>query len=169
MAPAIHMPEKIHSRACLKSILEIEATSEPVQAPVIGSGMATSITSPSCLYLSTTLPRRRASSSSQLNHRLKMPILFRRWEIALKNSRSRGTGIRLPMIASNRAYCQGRWNIFMATGSAPRSSSIGSVEMVITISSLGNPRLENVLRTLAKTTFLSGLSPQTHWACYLDY
>jgi hypothetical protein len=98
MAPAIQVPIKIDNRACLKSILKIVATNEPVQAPVTGSGMATRNPSRISLYISITLPLRHASSSSQLSHLLKKAILPRRRAIVPKKRSSRGTGMRVPMI-----------------------------------------------------------------------
>ena len=89
MPPAIHMPIKINSKACLNSTLKIVAASEPVQAPVIGRGTATNKAKPMRLYLSTIPPRRLVRSSSQLNQLLKIPILLRRREIVFKNNKIR--------------------------------------------------------------------------------
>ena len=96
-------PIKIDKKACLNFKLNRTATSEPVQAPVTGRGMATNNAKPIRSYFSTILPRRLACSKSQCKNRSKNPILLRYLEMTPRNSRIIGTGSRLPMIDRGRA------------------------------------------------------------------
>ncbi len=101
--PAMNTPIKIDKIACLNFKPKRTAANEPVQAPVTGRGMATNNAKPIRSYLSTTLPRFLVCSKSHCRNRSKKPTLLRNLEMASRNSRIRGTGSRLPMIANGRA------------------------------------------------------------------
>jgi len=79
------------------------AASEPVQAPVTGSGIATNRARPIRSYLLIIFPRRLVRSKSQWSIFSKIPILLRSLEKVSRNNRRKGTGKRLPMIANRRA------------------------------------------------------------------
>jgi hypothetical protein len=101
--PAISTPMLIDIKSYLNFKPRMVAAKEPVQAPVAGSGMATSNTRPIRLYLSITLLRCLVRSNSQYNIRLKHPILLSTLEVLPKNNRISGTGNRFPMMANRRA------------------------------------------------------------------
>ena len=103
MTPAINTPIEIDVIECLKLSPKSTAASEPVQAPVIGRGMATNNARPIFSYLSIILPRFRACSKRKSKNFLNMPILLRGLEIALRNNKIKGTGNRLPIIARKKA------------------------------------------------------------------
>ena len=65
ITPAINIPMKIDKKACLNFSPKRTAISEPVQAPVMGRGIATNSTRPIRPYLSTSFPRRLVRSKSQ--------------------------------------------------------------------------------------------------------
>ena len=103
MTPAIKTPIKIDKKAYLKFKPKRTAASEPVQAPVIGRGMATNSARPIRSYFSIIFPRRLVRSKSQFRNLSRRAILPNHLVMASRNSRIKGTGSRLPMIASSRA------------------------------------------------------------------
>ena len=103
MPPAINTPIEIDNIACLKLSPKSTAAREPVQAPVIGRGIATNNVRPIFSYLSIILPRFRACSKRNSSILLKIPILLKGLDIALRNNRIKGTGNRLPIIARRKA------------------------------------------------------------------
>jgi len=154
MAPAIMTPARIDKKAFLKLNLNATPASEPVQAPVTGNGMATNSISPTRLYLSIILPRRRARLSSHSKYLLKILTLPKCREMATRNNRMIGTGMRLPARASRKALYHGRCNSNMASGMAPRSSIIGRVATIMTISSGGKPESRSALIMLSRIGIL---------------
>ena len=66
-----------------------------------------------------------------------------------KNSSKNGTGSMVPMTASKKAQYQSMLNAYIATGRAPRSSIIGSADIMMTIISLAIPQLISSSTTLA--------------------
>jgi len=79
------------------------AAIEPVQAPVIGNGIATNRISPIRLYFWTILPRRIVLSNNQLKKRLKTASLLNNLVMASRNNRIKGTGSIFPMTAKKKA------------------------------------------------------------------
>ena len=107
IAPAIITPQKMEKKAWLNLSPKMKAATEPVQAPVAGSGIATNNISPMRSYFLITVPRRWACSKTQLTSLL--PIS--NWLIALvsdsQNNNRTGTGSMLPIIAKPKAWYQG--------------------------------------------------------------
>ena len=103
IVPAISIPMKMDRKACLNFRPKRTAASEPVQAPVTGRGIATNSVRPIRSYLSITCPRRLVRSKSQWSPLLKTSILLSSLERAWRNNRIKGTGTRLPIIASRKA------------------------------------------------------------------
>ncbi len=101
--PAMSTPMKIDKIACLNFRPKRTASSEPVQAPVTGKGIATNNARPIRSYLSTSLPRFLVCSKSQFKIRSKRPILLSSREAVLRNNKMKGTGNILPMIANRKA------------------------------------------------------------------
>ena len=78
------------------------ATTQPVQAPVAGNGIATKIASPIASYLSTILALFFVLSKNQSKNFFKGPHLLKNSLIGLKKRSSGITGMELPTIAKKK-------------------------------------------------------------------
>ncbi len=101
--PAMSTPIKIDNMACLNFKPRSTASSEPVQAPVIGKGIATNNARPMPSYLSISFPRFLVRSKSHFKIRSKKAILLSSREAVSRNSRMKGTGNILPIMANRKA------------------------------------------------------------------
>ena len=103
ITPAINIPARMEIKACLNFKPKRAAASEPVQAPVMGRGMATNNISPILSYLSIIFPRRLVRSNNQVKIRLKSSTLLSNLETLSRNSSIKGIGSILPMIDIRKA------------------------------------------------------------------
>ncbi len=113
---------------------------EPVQAPVMGSGIATKITSAAeSPYLAAPevnfLRVRAKSQSKNFRHMLYRCISHR--DTGSSNHRMNTTGIRLPSTAQMYACHHGILNDVMPMGIAARSSAMGIMLMSTVASQCG--------------------------------
>ncbi len=103
MTPASRTPSITASTLDLKSISRKLAASVPVQAPVPGSGMATSRHSPRGPYFCTRWPFRWALFSNLVIKRSSRTLIFRsQAKIRRMNTMIKGTGSRFPSTAAAR-------------------------------------------------------------------
>lgn len=148
ITPDNSTPRKIDSKASLNLNPSKNATIEPVQAPVTGKGMETKSISPIRPYLSTSLPRRCAMPKTHSSAVPTMPILVATRLTKPRKIRRKGTGRMLPTTAMGKAKYHGIWKTFIATGSAPLSSTMGSIETINTISVFEIPKLSKLSNTV---------------------
>ena len=135
MAPAMITPERIDKKAYLNFNPSRKAAIDPVQAPVMGRGIATKSINPILSYLSIVCPRRLVRSKTQLTTLCPIPTRLTALASDSKNNKSTGTGIKLPRMHKQKALYHGILNKFIATGRAPRSSTTGKADITIVISS----------------------------------
>ena len=107
IAPAIITPQKMEKKAWLNLSPKMKAATEPVQAPVAGSGIATNNISPMRSYFLITVPRRRACLKTQLTSLLPISTLQITLVSDSKNNNRIGTGSMLPITAKPKAWYQG--------------------------------------------------------------
>lgn len=127
--PAINTPRKIAVNDFLYSRPRIDAIKEPVHAPVPAKGIATNITSPKNSYFSTIFPFFLRLFSNRVYIFFTKFIFKLSFFIKFKNKRRGSTGTMFPGIEMATAFHQGKWNIWIAEGMAPRSSTIGEAEI----------------------------------------
>ncbi len=125
------MPIEIARKAFLNFILNIVAAKEPVQAPVVGNGMATNKIKPKNSYFSTRVALRLVLSSSQLKKPEKKDSFRNLSLIGEKRQSNIGTGSILPIIEKINTS-QGSNPSFIAKGIAPRNSRTGEAATSIT-------------------------------------
>ncbi len=125
-------------KAFFLSTFSRQAMSEPVQAPVPGSGMPTKSTSPqnSAFLIFSLFPIDRASIFSTSGR--KSFVVFSQLKIGVMKSRMKGTGMMLPM-RQNRMPSQSGMPRSAAAMRPPRSSMSGTMETIPTISQFGIP------------------------------
>jgi len=102
----LNIPQKvieIAKRELLNFILNIAAAKEPVQAPVVGNGMATNSTNPQNSYFSTIFALHFVLSSNQLKNLRRKGSLLNLSLIGENNKSSIGTGRMLPIIDAIKA------------------------------------------------------------------
>lgn len=97
MAPAIRTPAIIDIKECLNFRPIRKARREPVQAPVIGSGIATKSTRPNRSYLSTISPRRLVMARNHWINLSRKRTLLNSEIMASRNLRRKGTGNTFPI------------------------------------------------------------------------
>lgn len=129
---AMNTPKRIDIMALWNLMLKRNAATEPVQAPVMGKGMATKSIRPIDLYLSTTALLLLVRLNSQSKKILKNFILLSSLEKGPSNSSMGETGIIFPTIAMGTTINQGILKKFMPAGIPPRSSNMGSIEIIST-------------------------------------
>ena len=147
IAPAIITPARIDRKEYLNFRPSRKAAIQPGHAPVTGRGIATNRASPIFSYLSMLAPRFLVCLKTQSTNFC--PAFT--WQTALvsgsKNSRSIGTGNKLPVMARQKALCHGIWNKFMATGKPTRSSATGKADMMTIHNSWGmfQPSISSIM------------------------
>jgi len=99
----------IEIKARQKLIPRRKAIIAPVQAPVKGNGIATKSAKPMVSYLSMIFPLRRDRSNTQLIILSNSFTLLSSFERGSRNSNRKGTGSRLPAIATTKAMGQEMW------------------------------------------------------------
>lgn len=132
ITPAMQIPRMIHGTAVRKGILNRYAATDPVQAPVIGAGIATNNIRPSVLYLFINLLRLTVRLNNQVKKRSAIGYLRRFRSAGLSNNKMGKTGTKLPHTAMN--HVKNGWvlpKLFAsgdhAYGIAPLSSNIGNI------------------------------------------
>ena len=135
IAPAMTTPITMDRKAYRNLKPSRKAAIDPVQAPVIGRGMATNNVKPIFSYFSMVFLRRLVWLKTQLT--AFWPTSTRLTALAneSKNSKRIGTGSRLPITAKQKALYHGIWNKFIAMGKVPRNSTNGKADTVTIISS----------------------------------
>ena len=104
MTVAIIMPQKIAREDFLISISRRDAISDPVHAPVPGSGIPTNSISPQNSYFFTWSLFLIALSSNFITSPRKSFVFFKTLKICLINNRINGIGIIFPTIHSGIAF-----------------------------------------------------------------
>ena len=99
--PAMQIPRMIHGTAVRKGILNRYAATDPVQAPVIGAGMATNNIKPRALYLLINLLRLVVRLNNQVRKRSAIGYFRRFLSAGLSNNKIGKTGTKLPQTAIN--------------------------------------------------------------------
>lgn len=132
MIPARITPSITAITLRLKSQSRIDAARVPVQAPVPGSGIPTKVEGPRRHPYLQQLFKFLATTVTFLRHQVKKPPIR---GLSAPHSRTRrakkkiiGTGIMFPMTQRIRACHQGIPEA-IATGTAPRSSTKGIIEI----------------------------------------
>ena len=132
---AMQIPMMTAGNAFLNFTPRSAAMSEPVHAPVPGSGIPTNNTSPQNSYFSIWSFFFIAFASSLSTSGFKCFVPFIQLKIGVIRSRINGTGIIFPRIHNGIAFATGTPRSGPATRSAPRSSRIGIIEIINTIAS----------------------------------
>ena len=124
---AMRTPSAMAGNACFRRISNTAATSEPVHAPVPGSGIATRMHRPSSSYFFSRSSFAAAFFSSRDTSRSRNALFFLSHSNARRVKRIRnGTGKRFPIIAVINTIQKGR-PAATPTGIAPRSSNTGTI------------------------------------------
>ena len=127
--PAISTPRPISMMACVVGIWNIQAVRDPVHAPVMGKGIATSITRAIAPYLWKR--KECAFCNRSVCHLSRAPAGLRKpnniLEIRLREGSSIRTGTILPNMATGRAMYHGTSRAYTASGIASLNSPIGVI------------------------------------------
>jgi len=133
---AMQTPMAIARNAYLKRILKSVAATHPVQAPVIGSGIATKNIRPKNSYFSIRPERLLVRSKSQWKNLLKGQNLLKNPETGSSKKSIGTTGTRFPIIEKKTTLLISM-PIDMPIGIAPLSSKTGKAAIIKTASSFG--------------------------------
>jgi len=123
-------PKRIDKKAYRNFKPSRKAAIDPVQAPVKGRETATNSIKPIFSYFSMTFPRRLVCSKTQLTTLLLHSQRLAALASFSKKSNNGGTGNMLPIMDRHNASYHGIWNEYIATGKAPRSSTIGKADII---------------------------------------
>lgn len=137
MIPAIITPIPIQIEAQLLLIPKRKLTTQPVHAPVAGSGIATNKMSPIAPYFSIKLLFLLVRINNHEKKRsASFDFLLKNFDTVSSMSNIGITGSMFPITESVYALYTGKLNLPIANGIAPLNSETGKAETNKTVSSL---------------------------------